>query len=483
MRVTGRFHNFHHRWAVALVPAVLALVSIACTGSHASPARHRVGKVTLHNTGKPEAQQDFLDGLAALHSFWYEEARDLFRSAQKTDSGFALAYWGEAMTYYQPIWRTTSTGSGLAALERLDDRAGERLARYGTDVERLLVDAARELFDGGGQQGFSTKLAEGHERFPDNTEIAVFYALSLQGLAAGWGKRSAEDERRVSESAALLEELFESHPRHPGVLHYLIHSLDEPDHAARALEAANIYSTVAPDASHALHMPSHIYVQVGDWEGVVASNRDAWAASERWVERKGLSDSKKDFHALSWLHYGLLQQGDFEGADEVLEILRDNGGGRWNSEPVWRARRLVESEEWDAKLPDSSREEMRFARAYAAARRGDLKAARKGIEALSGGGETEILRLELEALVAAHEGKSERAVELLGRAADLEEDTRIPSGPPDLVKPALELYGELLLEMGYCNEAMAAFERSLARMPNRRLSARGARKAAACPVG
>ncbi len=481
MHTTRRDPRSSRRRPVALA-ATVALLAVACTGSHASPARNRVGKVSLHNTGKPEAQQDFLDGLAALHSFWYEEAKDLFQQAQKTDPGFALAYWGEAMTHYHPIWRSTNSSAGRAALERLDDKAGERLERYGTEVEQLLVEAARELFGDGGQEGFSAVLARGRVEFPDNTEVAVFYALSLQGRAAGWGKRTEEDKRLVAESAEVLETLFERHPRHPGVLHYLIHSLDEPEQAARALEAADLYTTVAPDASHALHMPSHIYVQVGDWEGVVASNRAAWEASERWVERKDLSDSKKDFHALSWLHYGLLQQGDFEAADEVLEILRDNGGGRWNSEPVWRARRLVESEAWEMELPDSSREEMRFARAYAAARRGDLKAARKGIESMSGGGETEILRLELEALVAAHEGKSERAVQLLEKAAALEEDTRTPSGPPDLVKPALELYGEMLLDMGYCDQAAEAFERSLARMPNRRLSARGAHAASACPT-
>ena len=457
----------------------VTLVLVACSGSFASPGRPSVGTVTLHNTGDASAQEDFLDGLAALHSFWYEEARDLFRSAQEADPGFALAYWGEAMTHYHPIWRSTDSSSGRRALDRLEENAGDRLARYGTEVEQLLVEAARELFDGS-QRDFSEYLGKAHERFPDNVEIAAFYALSLQGLAAGWGKKTAEDERLLDESAHLLQELFERHPRHPGVLHYLIHALDDPVDAPRALAAADIYTEVAADASHALHMPSHIYVQLGEWEKVVASNRRAWAASERWVARKGLGDSKKDFHALSWLHYGLLQLGDFDEADRVRRILRDNGGGRWNSEPVWEARRLVESEDWAMELSDSSREEMRFARAYAAARRGELRGARKGIDSLTGSGDTEILRLELEALVAAEQGKTERAADLLAKAGRLEEETRTPSGPPDLVKPALELYGEVLLDMGHCEEAIEAFERSLARMPKRRLSSRGLEAARAC---
>jgi len=454
---------------------------VCCADAHAASSRSRVGKVALHNTGNPEAQQPFLDGLAALHSFWYEEAADLFREAQKADPGFALAYWGEAMTHYHPIWRSTDTSSGRRALERLDKHAGERLERYGTEVEQALVEAARALFEGDGEKSFTAVLAAAHERHPDSTEIAVFYALALQGQAASWGRRSEEDRHLIAQSGALLEQLLERHPRHPGVLHYLIHAYDDPEHAALALRAADAYTTVAPDASHALHMPSHIYVQVGDWQGVVASNRRAWAASEAWVERRGLSDSKKDFHALSWLHYGLLQQGDFEGADRVRETLRANGGGHHGSYDSWTARRLVESEDWNLELAgSSSRDEVRFARAYAAARRGDLRQARAGIGELAGSGRTEILRLELEGLVAAAEGKSERAVARLARAAELEEDTRIPSGPPDLVKPALELYGEVLIELGRCEEAAEAFERSLARMPGRRLSISGSERIAGC---
>jgi hypothetical protein len=228
-------------------------------------------------------------------------------------------------------------------------------------------------------------------------------------------------------------------------------------------------------------MPSHIYLQVGDWEKVVVSNRAAWAASERWVERRDLPQSKKDFHALSWLHYALLQLGDFAAADAVRATLRANGGGRWDSEPVWEARRLVESEAWEMELAHSSRDESRFARAYAAARRGDLEAARHGIESLGGvGGDGEILRLELEALVAAGEGDGERAASLLSTAGELEAATGVPSGPPDLVKPALELQGEVLLGLGRCADAAEAFARSLARMPNRRLSVRGAAAAASC---
>ena len=470
-----RFRPF----AAALLPLLLTV----CCGSHAAAERPRVGEVALHNTGAAEAQADFLAGLAALHSFWYEEARDLFQRAQEIDSGFALAYWGEAMTHYHPIWRSTSPSAGRAALDDLDAEAGDRLRRYGTGVEQALVDAARHLFEDG-DRAFSESLADARSEFPDNTEIAVFYALSLQGRAAGPGRRSAEDHRLIAESAALLEELFERHPRHPGVLHYLIHAVDDPANAHRGLEAADLYSEIAPDSSHALHMPTHIYLQVGDWDGVVEMNRRAWEASERWVERKDLPLWKKDYHALSWLHYGLLQQGDFAGAAGVLETLRANGGGLAGSEARFTARHLIETEEWDFELPDSDRDEVRFARAFAAAKRGRTEEAREALDSFSGTGDTdEILRHELEGLLAFVTGRSERAVASLARAAGLESETRIPTGPPDLLKPALELQGEVLLELGDCEEARRAFERSLERMPNRRLSVRGERRAAACSTG
>lgn len=485
METTRRPHpptSRSRRRSRPLAAAGLLLLT-ACSGSHASPERPRVGDVELHNTGAPDAQADFLAGLAALHSFWYEEARDLFQRAQEIDPGFALAYWGEAMTHYHPIWRSTSPAAGRAALDALEAEAGDRLERYGTAVEQALVEAARRLFEDG-DGAFSEALAEARAEFPDNTEIAVFYALSLQGRATGPGRRGAEDRRLIAESAELLEALFERHPRHPGVLHYLIHAVDDPANAHRGLEAADLYSEIAPDSSHALHMPTHIYLQVGDWDGVVEMNRRAWEASERWVERKDLPLWRKDYHALSWLHYGLLQQGNFTGAEGVLETLRANGGGLAGSEARYKARHLIETEDWDFELPDSDRDEVRFARAFAAANRGRLEEARAGLESFSrAAGTDDILGHELEGLIAFVTGRSERAVASLARAAELEMGTRIPTGPPDLLKPALELQGEVLLELGACDEARRAFERSLERMPNRRLSVRGERRAAACSTG
>jgi tetratricopeptide (TPR) repeat protein len=443
----------------------------------------RVGSVSLVNSGRPEAQEDFAEGLAALHSFWYEVARDAFRSAQEKDPGFALAYWGEAMTHYRALWNGVASVSGRRPLELLDERAGERLASEGTEEERALIESARRLFGEGsasGEDAFSESLRHAHERLPESVEIAAFYALSLQGRVSSYVRRDEDDWALVAQSADILERLFERAPEHPGVLHYLIHAYDDPEHAELGLPAARRYARVAPDASHAQHMPSHIFIQLGDWRSSVASNRKAWEVSERWVEQEDLPNADKDFHALGWLHYSLLQLGDFEGADGVLQILRDNNG-RSSSEARYMARRLIESEDWALEGGDGG-DESRFAHGLAAAWRGDLDAAREEAEALesAGGSDAEILHLSLEGLLAHLEGDSSQALELLADAARREDATRIPSGPPDLVKPALELYGEVLLLLDRCEEAREAFDRSLARMPGRRLSARGASQAAAC---
>jgi tetratricopeptide (TPR) repeat protein len=470
------------RGATTLLLLVL-FSGLAEPASIAQEAPLRVGRVTLHNSGRPEAQADFGEGLAALHSFWYDAARSAFQRAQEKDPGFALAYWGEAMSHYRALWSGLSASSGRRHLDRLDKHARERLERSGTDEERALIAAARKLFgegEGSGERAFSEELARAHARLPGSLEIAAFYALSLQGLTSNYVRRDEEDWRLIDRSAAVLEELFTRAPDHPGVLHYLIHAYDDPEHAKLGLPAARRYARVAPDASHAQHMPAHIFIQLGDWQSSVASNRRAWAASERWVEEQALPDSEKDFHALSWLHYSLLQLGDFERADEVLKIQRANHGSS-TAEARYQARRLIESEDWTVDAGDTGIES-RFARGYAAARSGRLELARKEASALAdrGGSDAEISHLALEGMISHLEGDPEGALELLAEAADREDTTRIPSGPPDLVKPALELYGEVLLELGRCQEAARAFERSLARMPGRRLSSRGVRAARAC---
>ncbi|HEX6199220.1 MAG TPA: tetratricopeptide repeat protein, partial [Thermoanaerobaculia bacterium] len=253
-----------------------------------------LGRVDFEVTGSPEARRWFERGVAALHSFWYDEAEDAFRRAREIDPDLYMAAWGEAMTHNHPVWDQVELEEGRAALERLAPTAEERAALAPTERERAWMAAVEILFPAEGDEGDPEKAARDEayaeamgalaEAFPD-VESRAFHDLALQGIVYG-----GDDETRrfplLMRSAADLEELVDDHPDHPGVLHYLIHAYDDPVHAPLGLRAAERYAEVAPAAHHALHMPSHIFVQLGQWPETSASNEAAWAASVDWVKRR-----------------------------------------------------------------------------------------------------------------------------------------------------------------------------------------------------
>jgi tetratricopeptide (TPR) repeat protein len=269
-------------------------------------------------------------------------------------------------------------------------------------------------------------------------------------------------------AAAILEELVDQHPQHPGVLHYLIHAYDDPVHAPLGLRAARAYAQVAPAAHHALHMPSHIFVQLGMWTDAAASNEAAWAASVAWVKRRNLAVEKEDFHSLSWLAYVYFQQGRVKKAGELLEIARQAAHEIQSPRVAasvggMEARQLVETG--------------RTREALAA----QLAAPAETSHAQGAHGDTArpILEKESQALSLQAQGKTDEALALLREAADLESAMPPPSGPPSPLKPAHELYGEVLLAAGKAEEASRQFEASLLRTPNRSASLLGAARAAA----
>ena len=495
-----------------LLLGLLAPPALAQTAS--SPS---LGRVDFPTTGSPAAQAHFLRGVAALHSFWYDEAADEFRAAQKAEPGFALAYWGEALTYDHPIWGELDLEAARAALQRLAPTPAERAARAGNEKERAWLASVEALYGEGEKdarvRAYAEALRSLHERWPDDLEGTAFYALSLIGpaLTADGGPLGEPRDRLLIRAAALLEEEVDRNPEHPGVLHYLIHAYDDPTHAPLGLRAARTYARVAPAAHHALHMPSHIFVQLGQWDRVVASNEDAWAASVAWTERRKLALEKRDFHSLSWLAYAYLQQGRYGKARDVLEIARRDAGTADNprvagSLASMEARYLIERRAWaEAKLPAAAPAApsagpgdpahachatapgawtQTFAAGLAAGMRGDAAAADEALKRLretpSGiySGVAAILEKEVEGLSLLARGQEEDGLKLLREAADAEAALTPPSGPPDLLKPALELYGEVLLERGRPGEALPQLQRSLLRMPNRTASLLGASRAA-----
>jgi pyruvate/2-oxoglutarate dehydrogenase complex dihydrolipoamide acyltransferase (E2) component len=229
-----------------------------CALAGAEPAR---AELAFPNSGASAAQDDFRRGVIALHNFEYAAAAKAFRAAQAADPAFALAYWGEAMTYSHPLWGNENPGAARKALERLAPTPAARAAMAPTERERLYLAAVEILFDNGDRrarhQAYEQAMHRLAGRFPEDHEASVFHALAILGLDSGDGEADVRDRIRA---AASLEGFFRANPRHPGVVHYLIHAYDDPLHAPLGLRAARAYEEIAGKAPHALHMPSHIYI-------------------------------------------------------------------------------------------------------------------------------------------------------------------------------------------------------------------------------
>ena len=272
----------------AIAPRGLALALLLALGIPLGAQPGGQGTIVFPTSASPAAQAQFLVGVAALHNFEYEEANAAFVKAQRIDPVFAMAYWGEAMTYHQTLWRNEDVAAGQRILTRLAPSAGARAAKAGSDRERGFLGAVETLFgpgDGTARRGAYAKTMAGmYGRWPDDPEVATFYALALlgtmsRGLAGAMdaqeghsaGLAGSETQARVT---AILEKVLRAYPNHPGALHYLLHNNDDPEHARLAMAAARTYAKVAPASSHALHMPSHIFLQLGLWRDAALSDQD-----------------------------------------------------------------------------------------------------------------------------------------------------------------------------------------------------------------
>ncbi|HEU4994895.1 MAG TPA: hypothetical protein VFT29_08745 [Gemmatimonadaceae bacterium] len=318
----------HARFRVS----VLALVTVAAITAATSPASAQhdahaaghargrapaIGTIVFPNSGNAAAQEPFLRGVAFLHNFEYAAAADAFRAAQKADPGFALAYWGEALTYSHVVWRTEDLRASHAALQGLGATTAERLAKAKTSRERQFGAAVEAFYMSGALaqrvRAYADSLRKFAQANPADQEAAAFasHALMMDGfLATSPSSRDA----LLREAIALSQKVILSNANHPGATHYLIHLYDSPGLAAQGLEFARAYDKIAPDAEHALHMPSHIYLQLGMWSDAVSSNERAWAASR--------ADNAPSWHTLSWLQYGYLQQGRWASAQALIDTAR-----------------------------------------------------------------------------------------------------------------------------------------------------------------
>jgi tetratricopeptide (TPR) repeat protein len=491
--------------------SVILLILVVLAGCQKQkPAQDYLGVVQLEVTGKEEALPYFEKGLLLLHSFEYADSREAFTKASEADPDMAMAYWGQAMTHNHSLWHEQDYEAGMKAIRKLEKIDLTKV----TELERDFVSAVRVLYASDSvksvrDKNYASEMQRLSVKYPDNHEISAFYSLALLGSVD-----DGRDEQVYGQGAVIAKGILEENPNHPGALHYLIHSYDDPEHAKFALNAADSYAVVAPDASHALHMPSHIYVALGMWNEVVSSNENSYQASLNRMERKGLGNDARGYHAYHWLEYGYLQQGRKEDARKLVFDMAKYAG----ETPSIRARThlvflkgtyLVETEEWTGEIADipveiddlsvSTRSKYRFIEGMKAFSTGDQEALRMQIEDLkkdhqkesylvtydsatfcSGASrgettpsmllETEITMHQLIALSAWLQEDPEKTEQHLKKSIEFQERLSYSYGPPEIQKPTHELYADWLVSVGRDQEARVQYEKALERAPKRRLA-------------
>jgi tetratricopeptide (TPR) repeat protein len=488
-----------------MLKASLSLVTVLAGVSFAQPAfaqsdDDKLGKVHFATSCNLDGQKLFDRGMLYQHSFWYRASQKMFEETLKADPSCSIAYWGTALSL---LWNphtappAKNLGEGAAAIENA------RKLGFKTEREKAYVDALAVMYTDYDKVDHRSRVvayAKAMEalaqKYPDDDEAQIHYALALNTSASPADKTYSSQLK----GAAILEPIALRQPQHPGVAHYLIHLYDYPAIADKGVAAARRYAKVAPDAPHALHMPSHIFTRVGYWNDSITSN----TASARSAKEGG--DLHDQLHAMDYLVYAYLQLGQDDKAKAVVDEMGTVTGftetfipGPY-AEAISPARYVLERGDWKSAenltvraTPLAHVEAItHFARALGAARSGDVEAARPDVAKL--GELRDKLRsakdvywseqVDIQARVASAwvlyaEGKKEEALKAMSDAADAEDRTEKHPVTPGVPKPARELYGEMLLDSGNAKDALAAFEATLKKEPNRLGACVGAGKAAA----
>ena len=499
--------------------AITILIFSSCSSGN-KQATDKLGEINFKVTGKAEAQPAFKKGLLFLHSFEYEDAAESFAEARKLDPGFVMAYWGEAMTYNHPLWREQNYDRGNNILQQLAPSPQERIAKAATDLEKDFIGGVNIIYGKGNKaerdSSYAAYMGSLYNKYPGNQEVAAFYSLSL----IGWGMVD-RNTKLFEKAAAIANEVLEKNPKHPGALHYVIHAYDDPDHAAAALATADKYAIVAPDAGHALHMPTHTYLALGLWDKVISSNEISWAAEKQRKERKKLDNNALGYHSYHWLEYGYLQLGKKEKALTMVDSMKQFCSAL--PSPAARAHMIFLKTTYLAETGDyagditnisvplndlniQTRARDHFVRGMSAYLNKDAAALDNIIQQMSGERlveqakvssngirvcgninrsiatrsdleKTEVMELQLKAMQAWLKKDMNATNELLKQATTMEAATSYAYGPPTVVKPSFEMYGEWLLEVNKPAEALQQFDLSLKAAPNKTLSLKGKEEA------
>jgi tetratricopeptide (TPR) repeat protein len=491
----------------ALAVILLTNVGLSFAQQSSTPSAHGhmgdvnqaaiLGQIDFPTAATKSSHAAFVRGVLLLHNFHYPQAAEAFREAQHLDSGDVMGYWGEAMTYTHPVWNEQDTAAADSVLRRLAPTHEARLAKVRTARERQWLEAVETLYAPTGTKAqrdtaYAAAMARVHESDPRDVEASTLYALALLGLNQG-----DRDVATYQKAYQLLAPIFATHPHHPGAAHYLIHATDDPQHAALGLAAAEAYSSIAPSATHAIHMTSHIFLALGKWDDVVAANVRAQSTMPANVLNP---------HIVHWLHYGFLQQGRYHEADRWLDSMARQVQGRpnprraviYNSFGLMAGANLIDSHRWNGSAGKVRVDGTQFDSSTYTAILGDLAASEFGvalgalfrgedalvdstlaqmasqrassagdINSATGRGMSEVMEKTLRGYVLQKRGDQAGALNLFRDAAKEEAALPMPFGPPMTIKPPREAAGELLLEIGKPDEARDEFILALNRTPRR----------------
>jgi tetratricopeptide (TPR) repeat protein len=499
-----------------LVAAVFVAAMLAQHEDHQqadSGLEEGLGRAHMDTSCSTAVAARFDRALALLHNFWYVRALERFNQIAKNDPECAMAYWGAAMTLNHPFWDPPSPADETTAWALVQKGLSAQKASV---REKLYLAAVAALYKDAGtgrkparDESYRDAMAVLYARYPDD-ETRLFYGLSILG-AVQEGSKGFEQQ---GQAAKLFEDVYRRHPDHPGVLHYLIHAYDDPEHAQQGLKAARAYAKAAAAVPHALHMPSHIFTRLGYWDESAATNLKGWQVSEADVKRAGESGAFRDFHNLTYLEYAYIQLGRYRDAQHTVDIIAAQFQALPDKKtapdtPVLQSRHvrgrtiyavpdrvvygyfdmltrlLVESGRWEEAggipLVVSSRDflavKLQWQAKAAAVRRhpeAAWQAATKLVSLSEEPGQHPFAKLvislqakEAEAFAAEAAGDTGDAIAKLKEAVAMEDSIDDLSQPPYPVIPANELCGNLLLEMKQPAEASTYFQKAMRRTPNR----------------
>jgi len=477
------------------VLAFLALPALADDQHQHALSEQEVGAVRFDNSCSPAVAKDFNRSVALLHSFQYEASRQAFEAVAKGDPQCAMAEWGVAMTYYHGLWENSDLASGRVAWQKANQLAQSN--RNTTPREKAYIDALGEIYreddkDAAAHaRAFEQKFGALQASYPDDSEAAIFHALTLDITAPKTDKTFA-NQRKCGE---ILEPIFQKQPNHPGVAHYIIHCYDNPVLAQQGLGAARLYAKIAPISAHAHHMPSHLFTRVGLWNESIESNkRSAEIAAAAESTSKNGEARDQHLHAMDYLEYAYLQNGQVDKAQAVVDEMRSlppasgltgTGGYALGAIP---SRLPLELGNWElASQIEPLKDGVPWARAltWMAIGVGNARANHPALAAEAErtlaslrdettkmnntywANQIEVQRQEVAAWIAHAAGKKEDALKLIRSAVELEESMDKHAVTPGALLPAREMLAQMLAANQQPKEALVEYEAVLKVAPNR----------------